>query len=210
MAIEPNKMTNRTRQALETKRKIFNTALELFAQYGYDTVTVDDIAKRSGHSKGTFYANFPTKDSVLLEQFNLIDAHYEHVFSTVEEDMCGIDRILLLFNATFDYCANVVGVAPLRVVYSSQISSPDSARILNNQDRLLYKIMRESVDRAKLEGDLPLDHSTQQLTDDLLRISRGLIYDWCMYGNDFNLQVEGNRTFAHMLKLLKMEAKSGL
>lgn len=48
------KLTQRQINALETKNTIYNTALKLFAKYGYDRVTVDEIAKYAGVSKGSF------------------------------------------------------------------------------------------------------------------------------------------------------------
>jgi len=42
-------------------------SIQLFLQYGYKSVTMDDIAKHMGVSKKTIYVHFPTKDE-LVEQ----------------------------------------------------------------------------------------------------------------------------------------------
>ena len=42
-------------------------SIQLFLQYGYKSVTMDDIAKHMGVSKKTIYIHFPTKDE-LVEQ----------------------------------------------------------------------------------------------------------------------------------------------
>lgn len=43
----------------KTKRKIFNTAMKLFKEKGYDNVTVDEIVAGAEIAKGTFYIYFP-------------------------------------------------------------------------------------------------------------------------------------------------------
>ena len=49
------------------KKKIVSQSIQLFLQYGYKSVTMDDIAKHMGVSKKTIYVHFPTKDE-LVEQ----------------------------------------------------------------------------------------------------------------------------------------------
>ncbi|MDA7570123.1 TetR/AcrR family transcriptional regulator [Flavobacteriaceae bacterium] len=49
------------------KKKIVDQSIQLFLQYGYKSVTMDDIAKHMGVSKKTIYVHFPTKDE-LVEQ----------------------------------------------------------------------------------------------------------------------------------------------
>ena len=38
-------ITNRKKQALETKRKIYDIAVKLFAEYGFDKVSIQQICK---------------------------------------------------------------------------------------------------------------------------------------------------------------------
>ena len=49
------------------KKNIVDQSIQLFLQYGFKSVTMDDIAKHMGVSKKTIYVHFPTKDQ-LVEQ----------------------------------------------------------------------------------------------------------------------------------------------
>jgi AcrR family transcriptional regulator len=51
----------------ETRGRIIQSALKLFADKGYDATGVAEICESSEVSKGAFYHHFPSKQSVFLE-----------------------------------------------------------------------------------------------------------------------------------------------
>lgn len=61
-------MNLRERKKLAVWRAIRRTAMELFAERGYDAVTVDEIAERAAVSRTTFFNYFATKEAVVLDQ----------------------------------------------------------------------------------------------------------------------------------------------
>jgi AcrR family transcriptional regulator len=56
----------RTRRWEATHRRIFATALELFEDFGYEQVSVNQIAKRAEVSVPTFYAHYPSKEHLIM------------------------------------------------------------------------------------------------------------------------------------------------
>ena len=207
MAAAKRKLSQSALNAQETKNKLFWTALMMFAQHGYNTVTVEEITREAGFSKGTFYAYFPSKESVFLEHFRMIDTHYEQVFQAVEERASASERVLILISAMCDYCANIVGMVPLQIIYANQITSPDAVRILNNNDRVVYRILEDCVERGKVSGEFPKGEDSKEMVELLMRSARGLIYDWCMYKNTFDLEKEGGRYFSKILHLMGLAAE---
>ncbi|WP_077623464.1 TetR/AcrR family transcriptional regulator [Sediminibacillus massiliensis] len=53
----------------QKKEKIITTAIELFAEKGFYTTSIQEIARKSDVSKGAFYLHFHSKDELLLEIF---------------------------------------------------------------------------------------------------------------------------------------------
>ena len=51
---------------LETRGRILEAALEVFARKGYHRARVDDIVRASATSKGAVYHHFPNKQAVFL------------------------------------------------------------------------------------------------------------------------------------------------
>ena len=52
---------------MEPLAKILSASIELFSQYGFKTITMDDIARRAGISKKTLYQHFANKQEVVQE-----------------------------------------------------------------------------------------------------------------------------------------------
>lgn len=77
MSIEGGKvatggMSRTERRKAETRKRIIDTAMELFNQQGFDETTVDQIAIEADVAKGTIYNHFPEKEAI-------INAHIQEV-----------------------------------------------------------------------------------------------------------------------------------
>lgn len=59
--------TVRDQRKEETRRRVFEAAVEIFRRDGVAASRIDDIATLAGVSRGTFYFHYPTKEDVLLE-----------------------------------------------------------------------------------------------------------------------------------------------
>ena len=79
--------------------RILETAYELFARHGIQAIGVDEIIRRAGVAKATFYHHFPSKDALVLEFLNLreerwtlawIEGEARHRADTPEEQLLTI------------------------------------------------------------------------------------------------------------------------
>jgi AcrR family transcriptional regulator len=65
----------------QTRRLIYESALALFRECGFDPTTMTQVAERAGVAKGAAYYYFPSKEAI-------IQAYYEAV-QTEQERLCG-------------------------------------------------------------------------------------------------------------------------
>ena len=69
------------KQSTDTKEKIFLTAASLFAQKGYNGVSMREISEQSGVTKPTIYYYFGSKEGIYEE---LVETGMQHVISSFE------------------------------------------------------------------------------------------------------------------------------
>ena len=199
MAIEEKTATKRSLKAMETKKTIFTTALLLFSKYGYEKVTVDDIVCHAGVSKGAFYHHFPTKEAILVEQFDKIDDAYDDAFAHAAQDMSAQQQMLLLVNTMTHYCTDICGIEVIRMVYAAQIAGTRVTPILNNKNRRIYHYLRQIVSLGTANGEFTDQIPEDELVELLMRACRSLVYDWCLYNGAINLPEEGQKFFRNLL-----------
>lgn len=67
------KYNNKTRidKSNENKTKIIECALKLINEKGFDNVSVSEITKEAGVSKGAFYIHFKSKEDLIEQEINI-------------------------------------------------------------------------------------------------------------------------------------------
>ena len=60
------RVSRRETKKRELREAIYETAMTLFLQKGFDNVTIEDITHQIEIAKGTFFNYFPNKESILL------------------------------------------------------------------------------------------------------------------------------------------------
>ena len=196
--------TQRQLQAQQTRAKIFKTALRLFAKYHYENVTIDDIARYSGVSKGSFYTYFKSKDHIMLEQFRKIDDHYEAWFQTFSPEKSASEQLLSFVKSLAVFVSQEMQLSILTVVYTSQISlSSSKPRLLADEERPYYKIITAIIEAGIEQGEFRDDVPVAELTRVIARFVRGLLYDWCLFEGAFDLPTEAEHYFTLIMGMLK-------
>lgn len=87
---------------MEPLDKILGAAIELFRQYAFKTITMDDIARRAGISKKTLYQHFANKNEVVTETVNWyrdkIAAECVNIMAESENAIQAMVRVMGMFD----------------------------------------------------------------------------------------------------------------
>ncbi|SDM38364.1 transcriptional regulator, TetR family [Psychrobacillus sp. OK028] len=171
----------------KTKKKILEVALKLFAEKGFNKVTVDAIVKKSNTSKGSFYQHFRTKSDVFLERFKEVDTFYLEVYKSFPADMDPIEKLSIFTQKLMRFLEDEMGKDLMKVIYSAALESNEHTYFLES-NRYLFKILRRLLEEA-IEKDRI--HSAFSIEDMLTMVTQaymGAIYHWGLQTTDRSLE----------------------
>lgn len=186
-------ITSRTRQAEATRKRIYNTAIRLFKQYGYEQVSVSQIAKASNVGIGTFYHYFESKIELFMKIFvNVEDYFYE--FKSVDYNTSPEEIIQRYF---YQYAKLNEG-AGIEVVQN--LANPQNRKSLDgNQD--FEQILTIIIQTYQKQGKLKDEESAEEICDLFFITARGVMFDWCIKHGQYDLSEKTQYVIERLLRI---------
>lgn len=198
-----SRVTNRERQKMETRQRIYEIAMDLFTRRGYTRVSVSEICEKAGVSKGTYYYYFKSKDQVILEEFLKIDQFYvESMEELSKKHKSPLRKLVALTMLSFEYINNL-GVKILKVIYHSEIDPAGKKRELASPKRPMHTIIEQLVREAREQGEMRSDVSASKIAELYVRCYRGILYEWCLQNGKFDLITAGEEFTKLVIEGLK-------
>jgi AcrR family transcriptional regulator len=198
--------TPRQIKSQQTKKRILEVALNLFSIKGFNEVTVDEIVSASNTSKGAFYVHFKSKYEIFIEKFKEIDDFYASFTETIPKDLSNGEKILLLTNSQMCFLRDDLGKDLMRTVYVSALT-PNQPKSLSDTDRTLYRIVHSFVKEGQNAGEFAKEIPSIEITMLITRCMRGTLYDWLIFGGDFDL-VEETQKFIRTILVENISTKN--
>jgi AcrR family transcriptional regulator len=176
------KSDRRQRRSVETRERLFRSALELFAQKGFLETTVEDITDAADVGKGTFFNYFPSKDHILLAfgemQLGKLESAIEAARSS-GEPMPEFLRSLGV-RMTQEPTRNPAIIRALLQAYLS--TTPVRAAMMDLQRRvhaLHTQMIQLGQERGEIRDDLPAAEIAHVFRQTIF----GTLLIWSLYGD---------------------------
>jgi len=145
---------------MDPLEKILAACAELFSQYGFKTITMDDIARRAGISKKTLYQHFANKHEVVHESVvwykNQTSGSCEMVLKDAENAIEAMVKMLAFFDSMHKKI-NPMAIFELQrffpesyKVFKEMLMERDVQQMRNN----ILQGMKEGLYREDLNADL--------------------------------------------------------
>jgi AcrR family transcriptional regulator len=103
-----------TNKGEQTQRHIFECALELFREKGFDATTMQDVASRADVAKSAAYYYFPSKEAIIQAYYEVVQAEQERLCAEVFEQSTNLKtRLAAAMHSKFDLAQddrNLLGV----------------------------------------------------------------------------------------------------
>lgn len=194
--------SGRKKKSQETKIKLYDAAINLFNKYGYENVTVSQITEKIGVGKGTFYTHYLSKEAILIEQFDKIDRFYLERYNNSDKRNRAKEQLMEFLKNVAELTEDVLKIDSVKVVYKSQINSPENLKLLIDYNRLYFKIIQEIVEFGQKQNEFRSDMTSREITMLVTRFVRSIIYEWILHDGGFDLTTEFNRSFDLYLTLI--------
>ncbi|MCZ0991720.1 TetR/AcrR family transcriptional regulator [Streptomyces diastatochromogenes] len=173
----PAPLSLRERNRLRTRRELLDAALEVFAESGYGSATVENIAARAGASKVTLYTYFPQgREELFRELYEEVNQEMiEKASAIYAEDGDHRVRILAMAGALMD-----IGQRPLiGRLYSIDDPALDQALnpVRGHASRVCADLMTADLAAAQQAGVVKTKASPAAIAELLVGAMRTALSD---------------------------------
>ncbi len=186
-----------------TKKKIVDTAWRLFYEQGYDNTTVDEIIRKSGTSKGSFYHYFEGKDALLSTLSFVFDEKYSELEASLDPTRNSFDTLIDLNQVLFGMIEDCIALDLLTRMYSTQLITKGEKHLLD-RSRVYYRLLRRIVSAGQEKGELRRDISAAEIVKLYALSERALLYDWCICNGEYSLKNYSKTVLPMFLSSLRL------
>ena len=149
------KQSRRERKKIEARNRIYEAAVRLFEEHGYDGTRVEDITEAADVAVGTFFNHFPSKEAVLTDYHR----HYsERMLSYM--NTLGDRSVKDRFEATMKWTSNtsrrearIFRIMMRRLILQSDLLR-DNAYLVHATFELMEDWIRDGQDQGVVAADL--------------------------------------------------------
>jgi AcrR family transcriptional regulator len=161
-------MTVREYQKKRRRERIFQAAMNLFRERGFQETTATDIAKAAHVSRGTFFNYFPYKEAVLLDYGSLLLSRLrEEVRKRLAQGQDPLQVLHFLFGELAQFTKEEKALV-LPLLY--ELLNPDPIRAKAAFEALplgdlIAEVLRPLKEKGVVRQDLSLERMGRTLAD---------------------------------------------
>ena len=188
--------TARHAQSVETRNKIYETAIKLSKEKGFEQVTIREICKEAEVSVGLFYKYFNSKEDIFLEYSKINEDLYKNFRNSFSPEDTTLDR-LISFAKTNAKSGDSLIKGAGRFVYIHALKNPGE-HFMTNIDREVNTTIREIIDYGISRGEIRKDIDKEWLHRTILSCGWGCFFAY-FSGIEPEVSLEDRMITAHRL-----------
>jgi len=181
----------------EKKKAIKQAALELFDLFGFDKVTVTEIADKAHVSKVSIYNFFESKDNlrrIIIK--DMMDGNTEKIRALIEKDGNFVGKIEEYIQIRTWY----FGKYSLRFFFEAVESDPELRQYLDDFNAYNKRLVMEFIDKGKRSGIFTPDAS-----DSAIEVCIDMIQTYLVHNKESRNRFEHNPGLAREVNMLFLD-----
>ena len=136
----------------EKLESILDTAKKMFARYGLQKTSLEEVARMARVAKATIYNYFGSKDQVYLEVLRReMDEIEEKISSSVAQEVLPGDKLTTFVKAKFRYMRQAINILNLdREGIEKLLPSAESIRneLFDREVNIIHSILKQGVEKG--------------------------------------------------------------
>jgi TetR/AcrR family transcriptional regulator, cholesterol catabolism regulator len=178
--VSPTRAGRRERKKLETRERIFESGVALFATRGYDSTTMEQIGERADVSRATVFNYFARKEEIVFEWFDRLRAEFAKALA--EDDQHTADSTSRLRRA-FRVLADLYEADPATGRAMVRAWQRAGGPLLADQSDA-PQLVADSVRAGQRAGDIPHGVDPDRAALILFDTYLGVLYRWVLDETD--------------------------
>lgn len=181
----------------DKKKAIMQTALELFDQYGFDRVTVTEIADKAHVSKVSIYNFFKSKDNlrrIIIK--DMLNESIEKIQALIEEEGSFTDKIEEYIQIRTWY----YGKYSLQFFFEAVESDPELEQYLNEFNAFSKQLLLDFIEKGKQAGVF-----APEVSNAAIEIYIDMIQTYLMHKKEIRDRIEHNPELVREINMLFLD-----
>lgn len=148
----------------QTRQAIMQAAIKLFSEKGFESTSIEELAKEAGIGKGTIYSYFQTKTDILYAfcEDELVSLHQE-LTDNADCEIPILKRMVEIYMSEFNLITENREFGRLFMQQTTFPRDVDLNQHLENENTyfsLLFPLLAKAQERGELRKDLDLLYIT--------------------------------------------------
>jgi len=187
----------------DTKKLLMDVSTRLFNEKNFDDVSVNEICREAGVTKGAFYHYFDSKYDIPIQQYREIQDRFFSDYLASADRPFGerFYRVIMWFS---DYCT----LDKLNIFknYYKALLVTDKSRVMRRTE-MTTRVLKEMLCQGVAIGVFRKNININFVTETVTRFIFSLVLDWTIFNGEIDLQKELAYLYRNTLYMISVNDK---
>lgn len=157
------------RRREETRERLLEAAISVFARQGFDRATVDEIVREAGFSKGAFYVHFESKEDLFWAMLeHRIERQHEAFKEAVDHARPVAENVRTILRAVFGLVEEDPFWGSLFMEFGAHAARNEKVRqrlaaLYDRWRELLVQLLTDGREAGRIRPEIDIEFTTTVL-----------------------------------------------